>query len=101
MKKFTSSAAVLIATVLLLNACKKEKNEMVEPATSIATETDQEQFQPGVQGVEREYFVTLPFGKKSQKVSVEVKDNLAIVEGDIILGPSVSFEGDNAVAIDG
>lgn len=51
--------------------------------------------------VKREFTAQLPFSTKAQKFTADVIDNLVIFEGDIILGPLVSFEGDDAVAIDG
>lgn len=61
----------------------------------------QEQFKPNVPTIKKVFTTQLPFSTKSQKINVDVIDNLVIMEGDIILGPLVSFEGDNAVAIDG
>lgn len=61
----------------------------------------QEQYKPDLKPTFRDFTLTLPMNKRAQKLRVEVKDNLVIYEGDMILGPLVSFEGDNAVAIDG
>ncbi len=56
---------------------------------------------PNVKGVFREFNIQLPLSSTSQQVSTEVKDNMVIMEGDIILGNLVEFEGSEAVAIDG
>lgn len=101
MNKISACIATIVATAMLLTACKKEEKDVAGPAAPSATATNAEEFQPGVDGARREFYATLPFATKPQKVAVEVKDGLAIMEGDIILGPAVSFEGDNAVAIDG
>lgn len=59
----------------------------------------QELYKRGATGVSREFMFTLPMSNKAQKINVEVIDNFVIYEGDIILGPLVSFEGEGAVAI--
>ena len=61
----------------------------------------QEMYKPNVKGTLREFTSRIPLSSKSQKIKVEVIDNLVIYEGDVILGSLVSFEGDNAVAVDG
>ena len=63
--------------------------------------TAQETYAPNLQATQRQLSIKLPFARVAQNLNVEVINNLVIVEGDIILGPLVSFEGDNAVAIDG
>lgn len=61
----------------------------------------QELFKPEAARVQREFTTRIPMANKAQKIKVDVVDNLVILEGDIILGPLVSFEGSDAVAIDG
>ncbi|MCK6692718.1 MAG: M12 family metallopeptidase [Thermoanaerobaculia bacterium] len=61
----------------------------------------QELYKPGVTGIKRQFDFKLPMSTKAQRINVEVIDNLVIYEGDVILGPLVSFEGEEAVAIDG
>lgn len=61
----------------------------------------QEMYKPEAVRIQREFTTRIPMATKSQKIKVDVVDNLVIYEGDIILGPVVSFEGSNAVAIDG
>ena len=61
----------------------------------------QELYKPGATGIKRQFDFKLPMSTKAQRINVEVIDNLVIYEGDVILGPLVSFEGEEAVAIDG
>ncbi|MCC7506228.1 MAG: hypothetical protein IT259_13055, partial [Saprospiraceae bacterium] len=61
----------------------------------------QELYKPGAAGVKRQFDFKLPMSTKAQRINVEVIDNLVIYEGDVILCPLVSFEGEEAVAIDG
>lgn len=61
----------------------------------------QELYKPGAAGIKRQFDFKLPMSTKAQRINVEVIDNLVIYEGDVILGPLVSFEGEEAVAIDG
>jgi hypothetical protein len=61
----------------------------------------QEIFKPDAARVQRTFTTRIPMSNKAQSVKVDVVDNLVILEGDIILGPLVSFEGDDAVAVDG
>ncbi len=60
-----------------------------------------ETYRPNVKGVQKTYQIKLPFTKKAQPVTVDVKNNLIIMEGDMILGRTVQFEGQGSVAIDG
>ena len=60
-----------------------------------------EAYRPNVKGVQKTYQIKLPFTKKAQPVNVDVKNNLIILEGDMILGRTVQFEGQGSVAIDG
>lgn len=41
-----------------------------------------------------EAMVELPFHKSAQKVNVELVDGMAIMEGDIVLGPAIMFNPD-------
>jgi hypothetical protein len=61
----------------------------------------QEQYAPNAPAIPKQYNIQLPFARTAQRLNVDVINNMVILEGDIILGPLVSFEGDNAVAIDG
>lgn len=61
----------------------------------------QELYKPNAKGTERSFNVQLPMSSKPQLVKTEIIDGLVILEGDIILGPLVSFEGDGGVAISG
>ncbi len=102
MKRIYSAFAAVLVSMLLITACKKNQGEEASSTPNLTNQiNEQELFKPGVKGTNREFTLTLPFSKKPQKVNTEVKDNFVIMEGDIILGPAVSFEGENAVAIDG
>lgn len=72
-----------------------------EKVLGTSHEQNQEEYKPGEKGKKEELTLTLPLSKKPQKVDVEVINDLAILEGDIILGPMANFQGNNAVAIDG
>jgi len=61
----------------------------------------QELYAPNLTPTQRQLTIKLPFARVAQSLKVDVFNNLVITEGDIILGPLVAFEGDNAVAIDG
>lgn len=75
---------------------------VVFSSTFITTQVQaQEAYKPGATGTIREFNITLPMGKVSQLVKVEVIDNMVIYEGDIVLGPLGRFEAEEAVAIDG
>lgn len=101
----TRSLALIFSAVLTFTACQKAQQDVTSNTTNIPAvanvATEQELYRPDVKGTNREFSITLPLSTKSQKVSTEVKDNLVIMEGDIILGSLVEFDGDNAVAIDG
>ncbi|MEJ7766636.1 MAG: M12 family metallopeptidase [Chitinophagaceae bacterium] len=99
MKRINASLATIFAALLLFAACKKAHQDVVSHVNNLPAE--QELYRPELKGINREFTVTLPLGSKSQKVNTEVKDNLVIMEGDIILGSLVEFDGNNAVAIDG
>jgi hypothetical protein len=58
-------------------------------------------YKPELQGSSRTYQIQLSLRKATAPVQVEVKDNFVILEGDIILGRLVDFEGQGAVTIDG
>ncbi|MES2794598.1 MAG: M12 family metallopeptidase [Bacteroidota bacterium] len=60
-----------------------------------------ETYRPNVKGVQKTYQIKLPNTEKAQAVRVDVKNNLIIMEGDMILGRLVEFEGQGSVAIDG
>ncbi len=54
-----------------------------------------EEFNPTTQKREVvEAMVELPFHKTAQKVNVELVDGMAIMEGDIVLGPAILFNPD-------
>lgn len=61
----------------------------------------QELYAPNLTPTQRQLSIKLPFARVAQSLKVDVFNNLVVTEGDIILGPLVAFEGDNAVAIDG
>lgn len=61
-------------------------------------------FQPNTtQRTQKEVDAYLPFHSKKTKVSVEFVDGMAVMEGDIVLGPASMYSGDVsfAVVIDG
>jgi Astacin (Peptidase family M12A) len=60
-----------------------------------------ETYRPKVKGTTKTYQIKMPFNKKTLAVKCDVKNNLVIMEGDMILGRLVEFEGQGAVAIDG
>ncbi|MEO7523867.1 MAG: M12 family metallopeptidase, partial [Ferruginibacter sp.] len=104
MKRIFSYLTAIAAVVILLAACQKNKNEVVIPDAPGASNNRQEEYKPGAGGVSQEIFTTLPFSKNAQKVTVNLIDDLQIMEGDIILKPttpSVDPDGQGAVAIDG
>jgi len=101
MKKTYSSLAIFIlATIFLVTACQKNQHEVASFNAGNSV-VEQELYRPDVQGINREFTLTLPLSSRPQKVTTEIKDNLVIMDGDIILGNVVEFEGSNAVAIDG
>jgi hypothetical protein len=61
----------------------------------------QEAYRPQTVGQVKSYQIKLPFNKTTRSVTVEIKNNFVILEGDIILGRLVDFEGQGSVAIDG
>ncbi|HZG25313.1 MAG TPA: M12 family metallopeptidase, partial [Chitinophagaceae bacterium] len=87
------------ATIFLVTACQKSQREVA--SFKQGNSVEQELYMPNVQGISREFTLTLPLSSRPQKVTTEIKDNLVIMDGDIILGNVVEFEGSNAVAIDG
>lgn len=69
-----------------------------------SSKTDVEVFQPrNRKRVQKEVSTRLPFHKESKLVSMEFVDGMAVIEGDIVLGPSMLYSGEVqlAVAIDG
>ncbi len=69
--------------------------------SNTTTLSAQEQYATNITPTQRQLSIKLPFARVAQSLKVDVYNNLVVTEGDIILGPLVSFEGDNAVAIDG
>jgi hypothetical protein len=66
--------------------------------------TTTEIFQPKTKGrTTKEVQVYLPFHQKPKMVSIEFVDDMAVMEGDIVLGPSILYSGEvqTAIAIDG
>ena len=61
----------------------------------------QERFNLSKRGVVKEITLKLPNSTVAQTLKVEEIDGLAILEGDIILGSMVEFQGNNAVAVSG
>ena len=65
---------------------------------------DVEVFNPrSTNRVKKEVRAYLPFHKESKLVSMEFVDGMAVIEGDIVLGPSILYSGEiqQAVVIDG
>lgn len=60
-----------------------------------------ETYRPNVKGTQKTYSIKLPFNKKARPVKVDIKNNMLILEGDMILGRTVDFDGQGSVAIDG
>ncbi|MEZ4888586.1 MAG: M12 family metallopeptidase [Chitinophagales bacterium] len=59
------------------------------------TDNNTEEFSPNAQTRQVvEVMAELPFHTSAQKVSVELVDGLAVMEGDIILGPAILFNPD-------
>ena len=99
MKRIFCSITAISFVVILFTACQKNKNDVLAPPTiKDGQPSGVEEYKPGMDGTFQTYNLTLPFTNKPQKVNVEVKDNLMIFEGDIILGTTAKTE---AVAIDG
>lgn len=69
--------------------------------SNTTTLSAQEQYATNITPTQRQLSIKLPFARVAQSLKVDVYNNLVVTEGDIILGPLVGFEGDNAVAIDG
>lgn len=65
---------------------------------------DVEVFNPkSTNRVKKEVLAHLPFHTESKLVSMEFVDGMAVIEGDIVLGPSILYSGEiqQAVVIDG
>lgn len=60
-----------------------------------------EAYRPNVKGVTKTYDIQFNPKKPAQPTVVEEKNNLVILEGDMILGRTVEFAGSFSVAIDG
>jgi Astacin (Peptidase family M12A) len=49
----------------------------------------------------KEITIKLPFHKKASKIKVDVVEGIAVLEGDIVLGPIAKLQQSDIVAIDG
>ncbi len=99
MKKTFNALAFIFSTLLFITACQKNQEDL--PAAKSQVSSKAESYMPDISGVMREFSIKLPLTGNAQRISTEVKDNMVIMEGDIILGSLVEFEGSEAVAIDG
>src|SRR4051812_29821416 len=100
MKKNLFAFSAIAAALLTFSACQKNAADLpTNPNAQVPSE--EERYMPNTKGIIREFNFQLPLTDNAQKITTEVKDNLVIMEGDIILGNLVEFEGSEAVAIDG
>jgi astacin len=86
-----SNFLLMLITLLSLGSASAQSSgtEMFKPRTQVRTQTEARAY--------------LPFKEKPQMVSMEFVDGMAVMEGDIVLGPSTLYNGEVqlAVAIDG
>ena len=71
---------------------------------SIGQKSEVETFHPkSTDRVQKNVNILLPFHQEAKAVSMEFVDGMAVIEGDIVLGPSSLYSGENqfAVVIDG
>ncbi len=92
-KNMQASRFLLLALFILFGLTnsfsQNSKTELFNPKTTVRTQ--------------KNVNVYIPFHKEQRLVSLEFVDNMAIMEGDIVLGPAHLYSGDVqfAVAIDG